>query len=184
MTALSTHERADDVYERLTELADEASWYRDEQQDTAEQAERLHQQAQDATGADRWRLRRMATAKTRHAALAGRLATQVEALRNKLLEDLPEPQKQTVPVDDTPEDPRVELGLRLYDALARENAAARAADDHFAAALATRPWQRTLREEEWLRGRYAEACVHAHTRTAGHIRAEIDTLVRARLGLT
>ncbi|MFE6449620.1 hypothetical protein [Nocardiopsis dassonvillei] len=173
-----------DVYERLTELADEASWYRDEQQDAAEQADHLSRQAQDATGADRWRLHRVAAAKARHAALAGRLAAQVEATRAGLLEELPDVEPQTVPVDHTPEDPRVELGLRLHDALAREHAAAREANACFEAVLAAWPWQRARRETAWLRGRYAESCVHAHTRTAALVRAEIDALVRARLGLT
>jgi chromosome segregation ATPase len=181
MTSPSTHERADDVYERVAELADEAAWYRGEQRDAAERAAHLAHQIQAATGADQRLLRRLAAAQARHAELAGHLASQAEADRQTLMADLPEPDLQTLTA--TAEDPRVDLGLRLHDALVREQAAAREANRHFAAALAARPWQRTRRETEWLRGRYAEACVHAHTRTVERIRAEVDAVIRDRLDL-
>lgn len=174
---------AADVYERLVNLADEASWYEDEHQDTAARAAALHDQAARSTGADRRRLARQATAVDRHAALAATLADRIRTQHRTLLETLPETAPDITAEAEPEGERRAALGLRLRDALERKAAAAHAADRHFATALAAQPWQRTRRETALLRGRYAEACVQVHADTVRSVRAEIDALVRDRLGL-
>lgn len=179
MTPPRTHERANDVYERLTDLADEASWYREQQQASAERAQTLRWATWGVPWINRRLLLKTAVAQERYATVAGRLAEQLETGRQALLDNLPQFPVVVESFDSDETDLITELEMKLHDAEVRVAEASRAADDHFEQSLtATWPWQRRSREEHWLRSRYFEACAATHSRTIGLLRAEIDMLIR------